>query len=114
MIALGKCAPSDLSISNSSVTIKNVNSSVFNFDCGFQITDSENHVTFSSEIFYVEKAQANPWGIVTSKNFQQKVFTQKIECTFKKDMSAHAHALAELTPDCDACKDCPPADPQCG
>ena len=114
LIGLGTCSPSSLSISNSSITIPNVNSSVFDFECGFRMTETENHVTFSSEIFYVQKAAANPWGIITANNFQQKVFTQNIECTFNKDMSAHAHALAKFSPDCEECANCSPADPACG
>ena len=29
-------------------------------------------------------------------------------------MSAHAHALAKFSPDCEECANCSPADPACG
>lgn len=77
---------------NNTVRIGNYNKldpwDQWEYNCGFTRSETENDVIFENEIVFVERkdVQPNPYGILTAKNFNLEMFTQKVKCTFNKWM----------------------------
>ena len=66
--------------------VKNNNDfETWNYQCGFDVTETEDFVYYKSEIMYFEKdTPQNAFGILVAEDFHNRAYTEKIECKFEK------------------------------
>lgn len=105
-ISFGTCPTSSPQFEgNNTIRVRNNNGMArWDYDCGFIRSETDTHVTYENQITFVEEEFPNPYGIIVATNLIKAVYTQKIQCSYRKFM--HVELCAQIFPDCEKCQHC--------